>query len=477
MALIVFAACGRRSFERRRGMALRTLAACMDATSAMGNGRRKWCARRWRCAWWGGCDQARSEPGGAVAGTTLVVRQEMTRAAPATVTAAADAGGGAAGREESCSGRRRAARAVLRSKRQRRGRREWVPWTLHTVVVPSSYRCAQAGRWACGRPLASILAVMGRDVLRTPGGVGAVMGMRPRARVERGRRRGGERGSAGATIAGGGEESGVWDGEWTQRVLCNVGVARPSWGACREHSGWRLHSRSSLRPWGHRGRRAGQGTAAPAACRVSPARGAGVEGVDVVRHPWRCTAHVHTTLPRGGRNTGRNGRVRVRRMAEDDVRIYATSEKQESRECKEMRSVRKGSGGETHPYPTRRRPIRTAQVAPATRCGFASAQNRPPSGEDGGERRGSADRRGADGRRRHAAANKRVVRGVGNIGRLLFYHCGSLKIISRESQRGRSLSKDSRPVTPNEIIMFCGELGPYGGHFGSNGGCGLGQDS
>jgi hypothetical protein len=82
-----------------------------------------------------------------------------------------------------------------------RGHCIWWWWCV------SSYQCVQAGRWACRGTLASTVAVMTRgawrgnedsvgvgghrlDVLRLPGGVGAVMDMRPSARVERGRHRG-----------------------------------------------------------------------------------------------------------------------------------------------------------------------------------------------------------------------------------------------------------------------------------------------
>ncbi|KAJ7459275.1 hypothetical protein FB451DRAFT_1372016 [Mycena latifolia] len=63
---------------------------------------------------------------------------------------------------------------------------------------------------------------------------------------------------------------------------------------------------------------------------------------------------------RGGKERGAYGRVRACRIVEDDVSISATSEKQESRECKEKRRVRKGSGGETHPYSARKRRLRTS---------------------------------------------------------------------------------------------------------------------
>jgi hypothetical protein len=57
---------------------------------------------------------------------------------------------------------------------------------------------------------------------------------------------------------------------------------------------------------------------------------------------------------------------RCGRTAEDDVSIHTTSKKQESRECGEKRRMMKGrkrrrkeSGGETHPYPARKRRTRT----------------------------------------------------------------------------------------------------------------------
>ncbi|KAJ7440854.1 hypothetical protein FB451DRAFT_1191313 [Mycena latifolia] len=323
------------------------LAACLDATCAMGNGRRKWCARRWR---------SRSEPGGVVGGATLVGRQGMTRAAPATGNGCRRCGRRCcwsrgelqwqASSGEGGTSLETAAAWAMRKGYRGRCTRSWWCRRLTDVrqqgVGPVGASCVDLGcdgsrcvarrRGRCGPWRTPAIYVLekfeGHDVLRTPGGVGAVMGMRPRTRVERGPA---SRGRAGQYRS---DHPGRRRGK--RQMGCEMDAA---------------------------------GTVQHRRC----ARGVN-EGGARVKERQRLLRVVRRL--RGGLVLrvwtwyGVRGDVPRVWMAEDDVSIYAKSEKQESRECKEKRSVRKGSGGETLPYPARRRRNRTARVPSRTRVGM-----------------------------------------------------------------------------------------------------------